>query len=288
MGQFVDLSGKRFEKLTVISKIGNAKSGAAIWLCRCDCGKYAKVVTADLKNGHSKSCGCYSRSLLGKKNKKHNHYNIIDDYVEMETSDGQLFLVDLEDFDSVKDVCWSKNNHGYFRGWKDGKVILLHRFIMNCPDNMHVDHIGGSTTIFDNRKSNLRIVSNQQNSFNHCVSKSNKSGVTGVRFDKRRNKWIATIMQNGKSIYLGQYCNIEDAISARKAAEIKYFGEYRRKTDSMAKKEVAEQDARRPTATKHTAMSGSNGYIAYTCGVCGKHVGRDDSFCGACGAYFGE
>lgn len=57
---------------------------------------------------------------------------------------------------------------------------------------------------------------------------------------------------------------------------------------AMAKKEVAEQDARRPTATKHTAISGSNGYIAYTCGECGKHVGRDDSFCGTCGAYFGE
>lgn len=57
---------------------------------------------------------------------------------------------------------------------------------------------------------------------------------------------------------------------------------------AMCRKEIAEQDDRRPTATKHTAMSGSNGYIAYTCGVCGKHVGRDDSFCGACGAYFGE
>lgn len=46
--------------------------------------------------------------------------------------------------------------------------------------------------------------------------------------------------------------------------------------------------SRRPTATKHTAMSGSNGYIAYTCGECGKHVGRDARYCGNCGAYFGE
>lgn len=44
----------------------------------------------------------------------------------------------------------------------------------------------------------------------------------------------------------------------------------------------------RPTATKHTAMSGSNGYIAYTCGECGKHVGRDARYCWNCGAYFGE
>lgn len=57
---------------------------------------------------------------------------------------------------------------------------------------------------------------------------------------------------------------------------------------AMCRKEIAEQDARRPTATKHTAMSGSNGYIAYTCGVCGKHVGRDARYCGNCGAYFGE
>lgn len=57
---------------------------------------------------------------------------------------------------------------------------------------------------------------------------------------------------------------------------------------AMAKKEIAEQDDRRPTATKHTAMSGSNGYITYTCGVCGKHVGRDVRYCGNCGAYFGE
>lgn len=57
---------------------------------------------------------------------------------------------------------------------------------------------------------------------------------------------------------------------------------------AMCKKEIAEQDARRPTATKHTAMSGSNGYIAYTCGVCGKHVGRDARYCENCGAYFGE
>jgi rubrerythrin len=53
---------------------------------------------------------------------------------------------------------------------------------------------------------------------------------------------------------------------------------------AMAKKEIKTAKLK---ATKHTAMSGSNGYIAYTCGVCGKHVGRDDSFCGACGAYFG-
>lgn len=57
---------------------------------------------------------------------------------------------------------------------------------------------------------------------------------------------------------------------------------------AMAKKEIAEQDARRPTATKHTAMSGSNGYIAYTCGECGKHVDRDARYCENCGAYFGE
>ena len=47
--------------------------------------------------------------------------------------------------------------------------------------------------------------------------------------DKNRNKWIAQITVNYKNIHLGRYENIEDAIKARKEAEVKYFGEYRYK-----------------------------------------------------------
>ena len=55
----------------------------------------------------------------------------------------------------------------------------------------------------------------------------NTSGVTGVCFDKRINKWYAQIkVKNKKRITLGYFTNFEEAVVARKEAEQKYFGEY--------------------------------------------------------------
>ena len=92
-----------------------------------------------------------------------------------------------------------------------------------------VDHINRNP--LDNRKSNLRIVNNQQNSMNKGHQKRNTSGHKGVSWDKSRNKWYAYITVNYKLINLGRFNILEDAIKARKKAEIKYFGEYRSKED---------------------------------------------------------
>lgn len=55
----LDLRGKRFGKLTVISRVREADSKGVIkWNCRCDCGNQVKVKTASLNNGNTKSCGC--------------------------------------------------------------------------------------------------------------------------------------------------------------------------------------------------------------------------------------
>jgi len=61
MAQLIDLTGKKFNKLTVIERAENNKSGQARWKCECDCGKEVAVTTTDLKSGHTKSCGCYGR-----------------------------------------------------------------------------------------------------------------------------------------------------------------------------------------------------------------------------------
>ena len=58
---------------------------------------------------------------------------------------------------------------------------------------------------------------------------TNTSGYKGVGFHKQRNKWRARIMVDNKDISLGLYDTIEEAIKARKEAEIKYFGEFRNK-----------------------------------------------------------
>lgn len=58
MGKFIDLTGQRFGRLSVISRAENDKNGNVRWLCLCDCGNEVIVSTKSLKNGHTKSCGC--------------------------------------------------------------------------------------------------------------------------------------------------------------------------------------------------------------------------------------
>ena len=131
-------------------------------------------------------------------------------------------IIDIEDIDKVKGYKWCLS-HGYAYNLKSD--IRLHRLIMSCADDKVVDHINRDR--LDNRKSNLRICSQQQNSMNRGIQSNNNSGVVGVYWAKSRNKWCAQIMLNKKNIFLGYYEDMNDAIQARKQAEIDYFCEYR-------------------------------------------------------------
>jgi hypothetical protein len=87
-----------------------------------------------------------------------------------------------------------------------------------------IDHINGDKS--DNRIVNLREATNSQNGKNLKLSINNKTGVTGVAFDRQTQKWRAYIRVNFKMINLGRYMDFEDAVIARKSAEKKYFGEW--------------------------------------------------------------
>lgn len=58
MGQFIDITGQKFNYLTVIKRNGVDSSGTVKWLCKCDCGKIVTVVGSHLRSGHTKACGC--------------------------------------------------------------------------------------------------------------------------------------------------------------------------------------------------------------------------------------
>lgn len=103
--------------------------------------------------------------------------------------------------------------HGYHRvAW------LVH--YGTWPEG-HLDHIDGDSG-GNNRITNLRVATYSENSRNKKVYKSNKSGVTGVLWQKRISKWTAQIKNNGRQIHLGCFTEINDAVSARKSAEKKY------------------------------------------------------------------
>ena len=66
----IDLSGKRFNRLLVVEPT-RASNGRFAWKCKCDCGNYIITQGAQLKNGHTKSCGCYKNDVARKRLTKH-------------------------------------------------------------------------------------------------------------------------------------------------------------------------------------------------------------------------
>lgn len=77
MGKFIDLTGQRFGRLTVLEYAGYQKG--VMWKCRCDCGQ-EKIVRSDhLRYGKTVSCGCYrntvSVKVTGEKIRKHGMWN---------------------------------------------------------------------------------------------------------------------------------------------------------------------------------------------------------------------
>ena len=70
MGAIIDLTGKKFGRLTVIKRVAN-KGKRARWLCKCECGKTIEVQGTNLKSGNTKSCGCYKSEITIKRNLIH-------------------------------------------------------------------------------------------------------------------------------------------------------------------------------------------------------------------------
>lgn len=118
---------------------------------------------------------------------------------------------------------------GYLRIMLGGKKYYGHRVAFLLVEGVipqYIDHINGDKG--DNRWCNLRGSTNSQNAANSKLTTSNSSGYKGVHWDTERGKWLAQIMFNYKSHFLGRYdCPIEAHEAYKKAAE-KYFGEFAR------------------------------------------------------------
>jgi len=58
MGKLINEVGNKYGRLTVLERSGSNKRGEVMWLCECECDKKFIVRGANLRNGHTRSCGC--------------------------------------------------------------------------------------------------------------------------------------------------------------------------------------------------------------------------------------
>lgn len=138
---------------------------------------------------------------------------------EVPLTRGYVALVSVEDYERVIPFKWNvridpkKRTQYAQRNVKrpDGTYTTekMHRFILNAPKGVEVDHVNNNG--LDNTRGNLRLANHAENQQNKGLFRNNTSGYKGVAWHKATGKWQARISIDGKNKHLGLF---EDAISA--------------------------------------------------------------------------
>lgn len=142
---------------------------------------------------------------------------------------GKVAVIDAAD-EWVMEWKWCLSGTGInsyaMRKSSGRRTIYMHREIMRitigCDLNgIQVDHQDGDR--LNDRRSNLRIATHADNMRNRGKQENNTSGHPGVSWHKRDKVWQSQISVNDKTIHLGLFTDLQDAIVARRAAEIQHF-----------------------------------------------------------------
>lgn len=225
MSKLVDLSGTTVDDI-YIESITNKRTnnGKIIWKCRCLlCNNECYLSGDKIKYYKTRlNCGCQKDTGFGrgKKSKLNKYIEYSDFVVGFATNTNKEFYVDKEDYQIISKYSWYESDTGYIMSRIEGKLVRLHRFIMNAPNDMCVDHINHKRT--DCRKSNMRLCTRKENCHNYGMSSLNKSGVTGVCWDSGKNKWLVTIQKK----FIGYYDDFQEAVKIRQKEEQIRYGEF--------------------------------------------------------------
>lgn len=210
MGKFKDLTGQRFGALTVLSREPDCKRTS--WRCKCDCGKETVVMSTNLIEGRTTSCGCGIHKHA--KLRGGHHMPHID-------LTGQKY----GELTAVKFI-----SHDRWL-WKCscGKEVVARATSVKKGETLSCGHVQKELRRAD-YKDKLGLVNGTSISMlksikNGKLRSTNTTGYTGVtaRYNVASVVYRANIMVKGKTIYLGQFATPEAAAAAREEAERKYF-----------------------------------------------------------------
>ena len=205
-----------------LKAVGQDKLGNYIWECQCDCGKKRNVITGELTRGAISSCGCsrktskYDELPTTLINSKTPEYNVWSSMIRRCTIESDAAF-DNYGGRGIK-VCerWLENFNNFIEDM--GKR----------PSDKHsIDRINNNGNY---ELTNCRWTDRMTQARNQRTNKTNTSGYQGVhklsrRYADGKPRWQARISIDKGRISLGIFKRFEDAVQARKEAELKYWGQ---------------------------------------------------------------
>ena len=180
----IDLTGKRFGRLTVIEEAGRDKFHRTMWKCRCDCGNEKVIPYENLAKGDTRSCGCLAHDLTVERNLKHGD--------SFRGKKERLYGI----YNNMKTRCYTKTDSHYER-W-GGRGIKM------CDEWLNSYEAFKEWAINNGYKEDLTI-ERIDNDGNYCPENCKWISHKEQARNKRNNHFLT---YNGERKCLGEWCEI--------------------------------------------------------------------------------
>lgn len=131
----IDLTGRKFGRLTVISRAENDKHNKARWICQCDCGSTKDIGSWELRKEHSKSCGCLRKEATTSRNKKSPYfwiYTMALQHAKASNKEFRLTYEDIVEFTTITECHYCKN---HIKWEMHGTKHAYHGYRLDRMDN---------------------------------------------------------------------------------------------------------------------------------------------------------